>query len=228
MPRLLQKEIEDLKRQILALATAVEERVQMAVRAIDDRDPDLAQKVIEGDPEIDRMEVDLEEEGLKILALHQPVAVDLRWIVAVLKINNDLERVGDLAANIARSAAFMSAQPPVRMPFDFAQMAAKAQAMLRKSLSAFVEMDKQLAYEVCAADDELDHMRDQVKRLVKDSIQAHPEGMEYLDHLQSVACRLERVSDHATNIAEDVIYMVDGEIVRHRAEEHRKRCEPAA
>ena len=216
MSRLLQRETDKLRKSILTLAALVEERVRMAASAIDRRDPDLANKVIEGDHEIDTMEVDLEEEGLKILALYQPVAIDLRWIVAVLKINNDLERIGDLAVSIAKSARFLATQPPAQIPFDFSAMAEKAQGMFRKSLDAFVGMDAQMAREVLAADDELDVMRDQVRQLVRKSVKADPERLESLTHLQSVARRLERVSDHATNIAEDVIYMVSGEIVRHR------------
>ena len=225
MPIQLHREIDELKRQLLRLATVVEERVRMAVRAIDQRDTEMAQKVIEGDPEIDRMEVELEEEGLKVLALHQPVAIDLRYIVAILKINNDLERIGDLAVNLAKSAVFLATHPRMDIPLDFPTMIDKAQAMFKKSLDALVEMDERLAYEVCAADDEVDALRHEMDGRIKERLQAQPEHLESLLHLLGISRRLERVADHATNIAEDVIYMIEGDVVRHKAEEYRLRGE---
>lgn len=224
MPRQLQREIEKLKKHMLTLGTVVEESVRRSVIAIEKRDAKLAERVIEDDLEIDRMEVDLEEEGLKILALHQPVAIDLRYIVAVLKIDNDLERIGDLAVNIAERAAFLATQPPIDIPFDFPTMVEKAQAMLRKSLDALVDMDEELAYEVCAADDEVDAINREMYRLVEEGIRSHPERVQCLIHLLSASRHLERIADHATNIAEDVIYMIEGEVVRHKAEEYRVHC----
>jgi len=216
----LLKEIEKLKKMILALSAMVEESVQRAVKAIDTRDEKLAQRVIDSDYEIDKKEVDVEEECLKILALHQPVAIDLRLIIAVLKINNDLERVADLAVNIAERAVFLANQERLPMGFNFAQMAEKAQAMLRKSLDALVNLDAHLAREVCAADDEVDAMNREAYLAVQQGIRRHPERMEALIHMLSVSRHLERIADHATNIAEDVIYMCEGQIVRHRSEDY--------
>ena len=166
------------------------------------------------------MEVDMEEECLKILALYQPVAIDLRFIITALKINNDLERIGDLAVNLAEHSAFLAGRPKTDVPFDFNEMTEKTELMLRKSLDALVKMDSKLAYEVCADDDEIDAMDRQMHMIVQQAVHTHPEQTECLMHLRSASGHLERVADHATNIAEDVIYMIEGRIVRHKAEDY--------
>jgi phosphate transport system protein len=166
------------------------------------------------------MEVDVEEECLKILALHQPVAIDLRFIVTALKINNDLERIGDLAVNIAERSEFLAGQEPISVPFDFEAMAEKTQWMVTESLDSLVDMDCKRAYQVCAADDEVDALNRKMYKQVEASIIAHPRWTRCLFHLLSVSRHLERIADHATNIAEDVIYMVEGKIVRHKAEDY--------
>lgn len=217
----LQKEVEHLKKKLLVLSTFVEESVQRAVKSLEERDGKLAAKVIENDLMIDHMEIDVEEECLKILALHQPVAVDLRFIVAVLKINNDLERIGDLAVNIAERAEYLATQPKVDIPFDFAGMSRKAQKMLTQSLDSLVNLDSPLAREVLPLDDEVDAINRQMYSQVIDGIRKHPENLNSLIHLLSVSRHLERIADHATNIAEDVIYMIEGEIVRHHAENYK-------
>jgi phosphate transport system protein len=141
--------------------------------------------------------------------------------VAVLKINNDLERIGDLAVNIAERALFLATQPPVHTSFDFLVMAEKAQAMVHKSLDALVNMDAGLAREVCASDDEIDAMNRRMYHQVEEGISQHPEQMQSLVHILSTSRHLERIADHATNIAEDVIYMTEGIIARHRTEDYR-------
>ena len=219
----LQREIENLKKKLLALGAFVEESVQKAVTAISKRNAAAAREVIESDPEIDKMEIDIEEDCLKVLALHQPVAIDLRFIVAVLKINNDLERIGDLAVNIAERAAFLATQQRVDIPFDFAGMASKAKTMLARSLDALINGDTELAHSVCAADDEVDQINREMYYQIQDGIRNSPEQMVCLLHLLSVSRHLERIADHATNIAEDVIYMIAGEIVRHRVEEFTQK-----
>ena len=216
----LRRELDRLKKQMLSLSALVEEDVRNAVLALERRDERLAQKVIDSDLEVDHAEVDLEEECLKILALHQPVAIDLRFIVAALKINNDLERIGDLAVNIAERAQYLATHDRVDWPFDFAGMAERAQTMVKQSLDALVTMDANLARDVCAADDEVDAMNREVYLQVQEAIRRNPEQMAALVHLLSVSRHLERIADHATNIAEDVIYMTRGEIVRHRAEQY--------
>jgi len=154
----MQREIEKLKKLVLSLGAEVEENVHKAVQALEARDKDLAGKIIAADAAVDKFEVYLEEECLKILALHQPVAIDLRFVIAVLKINNDLERIGDLAVNIAERAMYLSSQEPVDVPFDFVGMAAKTKLMLKRSLDALVNMDSREAQEVCAMDDDVDAM----------------------------------------------------------------------
>ena len=215
MSQHFQREIERLKKKILALSAVVEESVRRAIRSVEERDTCLAQRVIKTDVEIDQTEIDVEEECLKILALHQPVAIDLRFIVAVLKINNDLERIGDMAVNIAERAVFLSTQDKLDIPFKLRDMAEKAQSMLRRSLDALVNLDSALALEVCAADDEVDDLFRIMYDHVKDGVAKQPENADSLINILSVSRYLERIADHATNIAEDVIYMVDGEIVRH-------------
>lgn len=220
MPAHLFREIENLKKEILTLGAMAESAVREAVAAIDNRDENAAQAVIRNDMKLDEMEVQIEENCLKTLALHQPVAIDLRFIVAVLKINSDLERVGDLAVNVAERAAFLTTQPPLDAPFDLQAMAVKAQEMLKKSLDALVQLSAQQAYEVLAGDDEVDAMNRRMFRIVQEQIIAHPDQTESLIHMLSASRHIERIADHATNIAEDVIYMIEGVIVRHRAEDY--------
>jgi phosphate transport system protein len=164
------------------------------------------------------MEVELEEECLKVLALHQPVAIDLRFIIAVLKINNDLERIGDLAANISERTVALAESDRIDPPFDFTAMAASTQQMLKGSLDCLVQMDTALAQHVLDLDDEVDAMHSRNFQLIKDQIRRHPENLESLTHYLTVSRHLERIADLATNIAEDVYYMIEGEIVRHTSD----------
>jgi len=212
----LQREIQKLKRKVLSLSAIVEQRVHQAVKAVEQRDAALAELVIDGDSQVDRAEVEVEEECLKILALHQPVAADLRLIVAVLKINNDLERIGDLAVNIARKAvAFASEQTVTEIPFDLAGMSEKTKAMLRDSLDSLVNLDAGLARRVCARDQEVNQQKRDIRLQVEELVRIHPDRATPLLKLQAASRNLERIADLATNIAEDVIYMVEGEIARH-------------
>ena len=221
MARHLQREIENLKKKILNLGSTVEKSVHEAISSIEQRDSAQATKIIDKDIEIDQMEVDIEEECLKILALHQPVAIDLRFIISVLKINNDLERVGDMAVNIAERSVFLASQPQVKESLDFVQMSQQTESMLKKSLDALVNINIRLAYEVCSSDDVVDDMNRQMYLKIQDAIRKYPEHITSLIHLLSVSRHLERIADHATNIAEDVIYMIEGNIVRHRKEEYK-------
>jgi len=215
MATILRKEINKLEKKLLALSAQAEESVHKAVKAVEARDAELAEQVIQSDVEIDRMEVDLEEDVLKILALHQPVAVDLRFIIAVLKINNDLERVGDLATTIAKRARVLSDTTPVEPPFDLRAMAEKAWGMIRRSVDAVVGMDPELARSVRAEDKELDRSHQESCRRIEAGIARNVTLVGAYSAYQAVSRALERVGDHAANIAEDVIYMVEGEIVRH-------------
>jgi phosphate transport system protein len=219
MAKQLPRQIDGLKQKILFVGTLVEEAIAKAISALTNRDRNLANAVIEADAEIDRMEVDVEEEVLKILALYQPVAADLRFVVAVLKINNDLERMGDLAKNIAKRAAFIAKADPMDVPIDFRTMAMQAQHMVKQSLDALVNADANLARQVRIEDDVVDDSRQRIRQQVLQGIRRSPEKTEYLLKFNSVSKHLERLADMATNVAEDVIYMVEGEIVRHQANE---------
>ena len=215
MPKHFHRELEKLKKRILSLGAMVEERVHMATKAIENRDSNLADNIIKSDYEIDEMEVDVEEECLKILALYQPVAVDLRFITSVIKINNDLERIADEAVNIARGIKYISKGKKLHFDFDFYSMAEKAEAMLKKSLDALVNLDMDLAFKVCLLDDEVDKINAEAHRMVKNAIKDTPDHVESFINLLLISRHLERIADHASNIAEEVIYLIEGEIVRH-------------
>jgi phosphate transport system protein len=221
MSILLRKEIDEIKDRILDLGSLVEERVHLAMQAVEEHDEKLAKRIIDGDPEVDRMEVSLEEECLKLLALHQPVANDLRFILSVIKINSDLERIGDLAVNIAERAVILSPQKKMEIPVDFPLMREKVKAMLRHSLDSLVNNDLVLAFKVWKADDEVDAINRKMYQIIARNLEENPKKNEYLLHLLGVSRSLERIADHATNIAEDVIYMIKGEIVRHKSEDFR-------
>ena len=215
MARFLQKELEKMKKMILSLGTIVEERVHMAIKAIETKNADIAARIIQTDHEIDEMEVEVEEECLKILALHQPVAVDLRFLIAVIKINNDLERIGDQAVNIAERVDILAKSKVHDVFFDYSQMAQKAETMLKNSLDAFVSLDIDLAFEILAMDDEVDNIKREAYDLIKEEMKKKPDCIGYLINLLLISRHLERLADHATNIAEEVIYLIEGDIVRH-------------
>jgi phosphate transport system protein len=212
----LTKEVDRLKKMLLALSAAVEDSVRKSVVCVEESDAKLAAQVVEADNDIDTAEVELEEECLKVLALHQPVAIDLRYIIAILKINNDIERIGDLAVNIAQRAQDLESRPGREVPSTIPEMAEKVRAMLRNSLDALVGFDSARAKEVLTLDDEVDalhrSMYARLDRLIKEGGTKAALFVPYL----SISRNLERIADSATNIAEDVIYLVDGAIVRHR------------
>lgn len=215
MSVLLSREIVSLKKKILQMTALVEESVRKAIGAVKNKNAVLAEEVVLSDDQIDLMENELEEECLKILALHQPVAIDLRYVVVCLKINNDLERIGDLAVNIADRAKAISRDEDDFMPESITKMIDAAIAMLKKSLDAFIEMDSGLAREVSLMDDVLDELNRNMYLEIKKLIIEQPGRTGYLLHILGVSRQLERIGDYAVNISEDVIYMIDGKIVRH-------------
>ena len=216
MTKHIERQIESLKERILRLGTLVEEAISKSITALINRDRSLAQRVIVNDSDIDAMEVEVEEECLKMLALYQPVAADLRFVVAVLKINNDLERMGDLAKNIAKRVTQLEGGDPYDLPPESRTMATQAQEMVRQCLDAVVKRDPTLARQVREEDDIVDEARQRIQRRVLQGIKDHPENVENLLRINSVSKHIERIADMATNVAEDVIYMVEGDIVRHR------------
>ena len=210
-----QSELEKIKKRILALGSMVEERVRMAVKAIDTNDMEVVEKIINTDYEIDETEVEVEEECLKVLALHQPVAVDLRFVICVIKINNDLERIADEAVNIAQRIQVIAKSDKDEIAFDYSTMSEKAQLMLKKSLDAFINLDLDLAFNVLTMDDEVDTMHRNSYDSIKQSLADHPEKIGFFINMYLISRHIERIADHATNIAEEVIYLIEGEIVRH-------------
>lgn len=215
MTQHLEREIQKLKKMVLALSSVVEEAVYKAVKAVSEQDLVASAEVVKGDKSVDEAEINIEEECLKILALHQPVAIDLRFIVAVLKLNSDLERIGDLAVNIAERAVGLSKADKIPLPQNLLSMADKTRAMLSDSLKSLVSLDSKLARQVCAADDEVDTFNRTLHKELLEKIKTDPNKADSYVRVLSVSRNLERVADHATNIAEDVVYMVEGEIIRH-------------
>lgn len=204
-----------LKKSLFTISAAVEDNLHLAVNAVLRGDGPLADQVRARDVEIDLMEVDFEEECLKILALYQPVAIDLRFVVAVLKINNDLERIGDLAVNIAEHAPTFAGREQGECARSLPRMAELAQAMLRKSLDAVVNMDVGLARQVLEADDDVDARYHELRVKLLGELRADGGRIDELLPIMFISKHIERIADLATNIAEDAIYMVEGEIVRH-------------
>jgi phosphate transport system protein len=215
----LQKDLEALKRRILGMGELVAGRAHDALRALVDQDERTALRVIHGDSEIDQLEVSIEEEALKILALHQPVATDLRWVIAVLKLNSDLERVGDLAVNIAERAAFLASRPGIGIRLDFSRMGERALRMVNDALKALVDLDVPLAHRVIAADQEVDEMNREMFVALQDRMTEDPAVIQRAIHYLSVSRHLERIGDHATNIAEEVVFLVEGTVIRHQHED---------
>jgi len=215
MTKHFHRELEKIKKMILSLGALVEERVRMARTAIEEKDAVTAEKIIRNDFEIDEMEVEVEEECLKVLALHQPVAVDLRFLIAVIKINNDLERIGDQAVNIAQRITTIAKQDFENFVFDYSVMMEKAQVMLKMSLDALVNLDVDLALKVCMLDDDVDEKKNQAYDRIKQAMKTDPAHIGYYINLLLISRHVERLADHSTNIAEEVIYMIEGDIVRH-------------
>src|SRR5256714_15616030 len=196
-----------------------EDRVRTAVDALVRRDPDAVARVIDGDRPINQLHIEIDNRCFTLLALHQPMAVDLRAIVSAVKINTDLERVGDLAINIAEAVARYAQHPPVKKLIDIPRMASIAQSMLRDALDAFVRQDTELAQAVLNEDDELDALKTQIFRELLTYMLADPHTVEPALDLILISRHLERIGDHATNVAEDVIFMVLAKDVRHHAAE---------
>jgi phosphate transport system protein len=222
MKRHLERELDKLRKKILTLGAMVEGSIEKAVLSLTRNDVKLAKEVIESDHEVDNLEVEIEEDCLKILALYQPAAIDLRYVVGILKMNNDLERMGDLAVNIAERAAYLADRKGTELFLDFTKMSKRVIAMVKKALDSLIKMDAHMAQEVCAADDEVDAVNREILLHIQDYIEQKPQEVKPLVHLLLVSRHLERIADQATNIAEDVIYMTEGTIVRHRAEDYTR------
>jgi phosphate transport system protein len=215
----LQRDLEALEQNLLSQSSLVEQMVFRSVQSLRELRVEIAQEVIANEETINYREVEIEEECLKILALHQPVAVDLRRVATVLKINGDLERIADLAVNISERTHSLSLYPDFQMPAHLDQMVEAALAMVRDSLDAFVRLDVELAHEVCLRDDQVDELNRQTINDLQNLVIHNSAEIEPAWQYFSASRHVERIGDHATNIAEDVIYLVDGEIARHRHED---------
>jgi phosphate transport system protein len=212
----LQRDLEKLTREILAMGALVEDATARAMEALLERDAELARRVIEGDRGIDLKEIEVEEECLKLLALHQPVAADLRFIVAVLKVNNDLERMGDLAQNIAERALMLASTQGAEPPPELRGMMEMVQSMVVRSLDALVKLDAETARGVLRDDHAVDSVHRRMYRNLQERMARYPDRIpDYIQYL-SVSRYLERIADQSTNVAEDVIFTAEGDVVRHR------------
>jgi phosphate transport system protein len=217
--RHFQEELEVLQQRLLSMGGLGEERLRDSVRAVSQRDPGLVDRVLTGDEPINALHIEIDDRCFKLLALHQPMAADLRAIVAAVKINTDLERVGDLAVNIAEAGKRYLQHPPVKPLIDIPRMGDIAQRMLRDALDSFVRRDIHLAQAVLAADDQLDALKTQIFRELLTFMLSEPSTIEPALDLILISRHLERIGDHATNIAEDVIFMVSAKDVRHHVAE---------
>jgi phosphate transport system protein len=217
-----QKELEELKENLLTMAAIVEEAIRNSVQSLVKRDSDLARKAFDVEDQINKMENAIDEMCLKLLALRQPMAADLRFITSAMKITTDLERMGDQAVNISERAISLNEEPQIKPYIDIPRMAEIAQSMVKDVLDAFVNRDPKLARSVCARDDVVDGLNDQVVRELLTYMVSDPKTITRSVHLMIVARCLERIADHATNIAEDVIFMVDALVIKHHADEKKE------
>jgi phosphate transport system protein len=213
-----QKELQDLKQDLLKMAALVEGAISTAVQSLIKRDLDLAKKTFEGEDQINGMEIDIEDKCLKLLALRQPMAADLRFITSAMKIITDLERMGDQAVNIAERAISLNQEPQLKPYIDIPKMAEITQSMVKDVLDAFVTQNSRLARSVCERDDLVDGLNDQVFREILTFMMSDPQTVTRAVHLMIVCRCLERIADHATNIAEDVIFMLDARVIKHYAD----------
>jgi phosphate transport system protein len=211
------RDLEQLHRNVLTMCASVEEMIEIAVDILHKRDFERARELNSRDDLIDALDVQIEEECLKLLALHQPVATDLRRITTVMKISGELERVADLGVNIAERACGVASSPEIYIPEDLKQMSTLAMAMLHRSIDSYVHLDPTLARQICLQDDDVDQLNRSIISELTALMQRQPNLIESAIHLFSASRQIERVADHATNIAEDVVYLVEGEIIRHRS-----------
>ena len=215
MERHFDEALKQLKEKLLHMSSLVEESISTSIKGLMERNAELAYKVIKSDDAINMLEIEIDDLCLKLLALYQPTAGDLRFITSSMKITSDLERIGDLAVNIGQRTLDLLKVPPLKLRIDIPKMAVAAQGMLKDSLNAFVNKDSKLAYEVCKRDDEVDDLNHEI---FMELLACQPEDQPSVERaidLVLVAKNLERVADHSTNICEDIIYMVDGKVIKH-------------
>ena len=215
MPRHFHEELEALKQTLLAMGGLVEDQIRRVTRALLERDDAVAQEVIERDRQVNAYDVEIDEQCVSLLALHQPAAGDLRFITTAMKIVTDLERIGDQAVNIAQRVLELNREPRLKPYIDLPRMAERAQRMVKESLDAFVARDTALARQVCGEDAEVDALKEQIFRELLTFMMEDPRTIPRAIRVILISRFLERVADHATNIAEMVVYLVEGKMVRH-------------
>ena len=219
LTRHFDRELENLKQDLLRMAALAETAVGKSVESVSNRDSDRAREVIIDDITLNRMELAIEEQAFKLLALRQPVATDLRLTVAAMRIATELERIGDQAVNIAERALELNSRPPLELPIDIKLMADMALGMVRTSIDAFVNQDPKLALQVCQRDVEVDILDDEYIQKLLDSMIQESRWVTRLHHFIIVVRNLERIADLATNIAEDIVFIVEGRVIKHRCED---------
>ena len=210
------RDLDNLHRLILTMCARVEQIIHSAVDALHNPNYERARQIMAADDEVDRMDVEIEEECLKLLALHQPVAIDLRRITTVLNMGGELERVADLGVSIAERSCGIASCAEISAPEDMKDMSRQALDMLHRSIDAYVHLDVRTAREVCNQDETIDNLNRVIIEELTDLIRSRPDLVEPALHMFSASRQIERIADHATNIAEDVVYLVQGEIIRHR------------
>ncbi len=216
MPRYFDQELEGLKQKLLRMATISEEAVQKSLASILTRNSDLAREVITDDIQLNNMELEIEDQAFRLLALRQPVATDLRLIVATMRIATILERIGDQGVNIAERALELNSRPPVELPIDLRTLADLAVGMVRTSIDAFVQQDPSLAIQVCHGDSEVDLLDDEYTQKILDTMISESRWVTRLHHFIIIVRNLERIADLATNIAEDIVFIIEGRVIKHR------------
>ncbi len=226
MHRHFDDELNQLKEKLLRMSSLAEAAISSSVKALVDRDANLAASVVDSDDAINMLEIEIDELSLRLLALHQPQAGDLRFITSTMKINNDLERIGDLAVNIAQLVKYIMRSPALKSISEIVKMASGAQDMLRDSLNAFVNGDAKLAEDVCRRDDTIDNLNRKIFMDLLDLMLKEKKAIEQALDLILVARNLERIADHSTNICEDVIYIIEGKIIKHHVDERELNKPP--
>jgi len=218
MERQFDEELKDLKEKLLRMASLAEESIELAIRGLKERDEEVTKKVFDGEDHINLLDVEIDQLCMKLLALKQPMAVDLRFITSSMRISSDLERIGDLSVNIAERTLDLLKLPPLKPLLDIPRLAMLAQKMVKDSLDAFINKNDGLAKEVCERDDEVDDLNDQIFRELLTYMIQDPSSIKRAVDLILVGRHLERIADHATNIGEDVIYYVKGKTIKHHCE----------
>ncbi|MBM4286102.1 MAG: phosphate signaling complex protein PhoU [Deltaproteobacteria bacterium] len=227
LPRQFIQELDILKQNLLRMAEMAETAVRKSVASVTTRNSELAREVITDDANINRLELDIEDQAFKLLALRQPLATDLRLTVAAIRIVTELERIGDQAVNIAERALELNSRPPLDLPIDLQFLADLALGMVRTSIDAFVQQDPRLAVQVCQRDVEVDILDDEFTQKILDTMIAESRWVTRLHHFIIIVRNLERIADLATNIAEDIVFIIEGKVIKHRCEEWMSLAPPA-